>query len=326
VLVVGDRDQVEDLVLQLRREASTGMDVVGVCVAGGAVGVAAVAGIPVVGSFADVSRVSALLNIDAIAVCASPGVTSKALRRLSWELEGTGVDLLVAPALTDVAGPRITMRPLAGLPLIHVDAPELSGVRHVAKSLMDRTLALGGLLMLLPALVVVAVAVRVTSRGPVLFRQERVGKNGETFRMLKFRSMYRDAESRLIDLVHLNEAGGALFKIRNDPRVTPVGRFIRKWSLDELPQLWNVVRGDMSLVGPRPPLPAEVARYESDVHRRLLVKPGITGRWQISGRSDLSWEEAVRHDLFYVENWSLAMDLSILFQTVRAVVKGAGAY
>ena len=324
VLVVGDAKQVADLINQLRRDKHAGMDVVGVCVPGSRAG--AVAGVPVVGSLSDVEGIATLLDVNAVAVTASPGVTSSALRRLSWGLEGTGIELLVAPALTDVAGPRISMRPVAGLPLIHVEEPELTGMRHVAKSLMDRALSLGALIFLAPLMLAAALAVLVTSRGPVFFRQQRIGKHGQAFTVLKFRSMYRDAEARKAELAHLNECDGAMFKIRNDPRVTPLGRFLRKWSIDELPQLLNVVRGDMSLVGPRPPLPNEVAQYEKDVHRRLLVKPGITGRWQISGRSDLSWEETVRQDLFYVENWSFAMDLSILVGTLRAVVKSAGAY
>jgi exopolysaccharide biosynthesis polyprenyl glycosylphosphotransferase len=327
VLVVGDRAGLVDLVAQLRRDRYAGMDVVGACLpAGRDSEIGDVLGVPVVGTVGDVEGVATLLNVDAVAVTASPGVTSAALRRLSWGLEGTGIDLLVAPALTDVAGPRISMRPVAGLPLIHVEEPELTGLRYAAKSLMDRSLSVGALLLLAPLMLVVALAVRVTSSGPVCFRQQRVGKRGKVFTILKFRTMYSDAEERKADLAHLNECDGAMFKIRNDPRVTPVGRVLRKWSIDELPQLLNVVRGDMSLVGPRPPLPSEVAQYESDVHRRLLVKPGITGLWQISGRSDLSWEETVRQDLFYVENWSFAMDLSILIGTLRAVVKGAGAY
>lgn len=325
VLVVGDREQVEDLVLQLHRDKHAGMDVVGACIPAGRHW-PAVAGVPVVGSLADVEDIATEMGVDAVAVTASPGVTSKDLRKLSWGLEGTGIELLVAPALTDVAGPRISMRPVAGLPLIHVEEPELTGMRHVAKSAMDRSLSLGAVLFLAPLLLAIMAAVRFTSPGPVFFRQQRVGKHGQTFTVLKFRSMYRDAEARKAEIEHLNESDGVMFKIRNDPRITPVGRFLRKWSLDELPQLLNVVKGDMSLVGPRPPLPSEVARYETDVHRRLLVKPGITGRWQISGRSDLSWEETVRQDLFYVENWSFAMDLSILVGTLRAVVKSAGAY
>jgi exopolysaccharide biosynthesis polyprenyl glycosylphosphotransferase len=196
----------------------------------------------------------------------------------------------------------------------------------VFKTVYDRALALAILVVLAPVLALVALVVRVSSRGPVFFSQERVGQNGRTFRLWKFRSMYVDAEERRAQVEDLNESDGVLFKIRRDPRVTPIGRLLRRFSLDEMPQLWNVVRGDMSLVGPRPPLPAEVASYASEVRRRLLVKPGLTGLWQVSGRADLTWEESVRLDLHYVENWSVALDFMILWKTVGAVLHGRGAY
>jgi len=212
-------------------------------------------------------------------------------------------------------------------PLLHVDQPDITGVRYFVKEVVERALAFGLCVVALPLLFVVAAAIKTTSPGPVLFRQRRVSRHGEAFEMLKFRSMRVDAESMLDDLVDRNEvAGGTLFKIRDDPRVTSVGRLLRRWSLDELPQLLNVLRGDMALVGPRPPLPGEVAGYSDGVRRRLLVKPGMTGLWQVSGRSDLSWEESVRLDLYYVENWSLSLDMQILWRTASAVLKSAGAY
>jgi exopolysaccharide biosynthesis polyprenyl glycosylphosphotransferase len=215
---------------------------------------------------------------------------------------------------------------VAGLPLLHVEEPELAGSRRVMKMLFDRAVALSVVLVFSPLLIGLALAVRFTSRGPAIFKQVRVGRGGQTFRMYKFRSMYVDAEARLAGLQGSNEGQGVLFKMRDDPRVTRAGKFLRKWSLDELPQLFNVLKGDMSLVGPRPPLPKEVAEYERDVHRRLMVKPGLTGLWQISGRSDLAWEESVRLDLRYVENWTLAMDFVILWRTVFAVLRREGAY
>jgi len=248
------------------------------------------------------------------------------LRRLSWQLEGTGLELLVAPGLIEVAGPRLHIRPLEGLPLLTVESPRLEGWRRLVKSAFDRTVAAVALLVLAPVLLGLAVAVRATSEGPVLYRQQRVGAHGRTFTMLKFRSMVVDAERKLDELRAANISDGPLFKIRQDPRVTPVGRWLRRLSLDELPQLVNVLTGSMSLVGPRPPLPDEVACYEGPVGRRLLVKPGLTGLWQISGRSDLPWEEAVRLDLRYVENWSLALDALILWKTGSAVLRSRGAY
>jgi exopolysaccharide biosynthesis polyprenyl glycosylphosphotransferase len=247
-------------------------------------------------------------------VTASGELTATRLRRLGWQLEGTGIDLVLAPALTDVAGPRIHTRPVAGLPLIHVEAPEFRGARKLIKGFVDRAVSFMALTLALPVLGIIALAIKLDSRGPVLFRQIRVGQGGQEFHVYKFRTMV------------VNESDGLMFKMRSDPRVTRVGRFLRKWSLDELPQLANVLFGDMSLVGPRPPLPSEVARYDGDVARRLLVKPGMTGLWQVSGRSDLSWEDGIRLDLYYVENWSLAADLTILWKTFGAVILSRGAY
>jgi exopolysaccharide biosynthesis polyprenyl glycosylphosphotransferase len=247
------------------------------------------------------------------------------LRRLAWQLEGTGIDLLVAPQLTDIAGPRVHIRPVEGLPLLHVEEPKLSGVAWLFKNLMDRIVAALLLLLLAPLFAVIAIAIRLTDRGPAIFSQARVGREGETFHVWKFRTMYTDAEDRLAQLVDQNEGDGLLFKIRDDPRVIPVGRFLRRASLDELPQLVNVFRGEMSLVGPRP-LPADDGDFLGDVRRRLLVRPGITGLWQVSGRSELSWDDAVRLDLYYVDNWSLAFDLVILCRTIGVVLGRKGAY
>jgi exopolysaccharide biosynthesis polyprenyl glycosylphosphotransferase len=233
---------------------------------------------------------------------------------------------VLAPTLTDVAGPRIHTRPLAGLSLIHVESPEFRGARKALKGFVDRTAAVVALILLAPLFITIAIAIAVNGKGPVFFRQTRVGLGGREFDLLKFRSMVPDADSMLSQLAGYNESNGLMFKMRSDPRITKTGAFLRKWSLDELPQLVNVLKGDMSLVGPRPPLPSEVAWYDQDVARRLLVKPGMTGLWQVSGRSDLSWEDGIRLDLYYVENWSLATDVLILWKTVGAVVRRRGAY
>jgi exopolysaccharide biosynthesis polyprenyl glycosylphosphotransferase len=232
----------------------------------------------------------------------------------------------MAPALTDVAGPRIHMQPLAGLPLIHVTTPNLEGLKAVAKRGFDFCAALVLLTVLALPMCVVALLVRLDSSGPAMFRQTRIGRSGEVFSMLKFRSMVIDAEKQLPRLAELNDGNAVLFKMKDDPRITRVGKFIRRYSIDELPQLFNVFGGSMSLVGPRPPLDREVKQYEDHVHRRFMVKPGITGLWQVSGRSNLTWEETVRLDLYYVENWSMAGDFVILFRTARAVVASEGAY
>src|SRR4051794_8452946 len=263
---------------------------------------------------------------DMVAVVADPDLSGQSLRELSWELEERQVDLVVDPGLVDVAGPRLSIHPVADLSLLHVHRTRPSGERLFAKSVFDRVLAGGLLLVASPLLFAIAVAVKATSRGPVLFRQTRVGVDGREFTMLKFRSMVVDADKLVDELKALDDGNGVLFKMKKDPRVTPVGSFLRRYSLDELPQLFNVVRGEMSLVGPRPPLPTEVAAYDYTAHRRLRLRPGLTGLWQVSGRSDLSWEDSLRLDLRYVDNWSMALDLQILSRTSRAVTRGAGAY
>jgi exopolysaccharide biosynthesis polyprenyl glycosylphosphotransferase len=212
------------------------------------------------------------------------------------------------------------------LPLLHLARPELRGARRLTKAVFDRVGAVLLLAVVAPVLIAITVVVKAGSRGPALFRQERVGREGRAFPMLKFRTMEIDADRQVPELVETSDGNGVLFKLRRDPRVTPVGRFLRRYSLDELPQLINVLRGEMSLVGPRPPLPVEVQHYGVDMHRRFVVKPGLTGLWQVSGRSDLSWEESVRVDLYYVENWSLLLDLVILWRTFGAVIRGRGAY
>ncbi|GAA2605036.1 sugar transferase [Actinomadura fulvescens] len=344
VVAVGHRAALADLIRLLRQKRYHGMDIVGVCLPpvlfegddalraesldGGEsfLGVSSVEGVPVFGDFGQTAKVVEQVGADSVAVLACPEMDGIALRRLAWQIEREDVELVVAPALMDAAGPRISIRPVAGLPLLHVEHPELDGGRKFLKSMFDRVGALAGLAFLSPLLLAIAVAIKVTSNGPVLFRQVRVGRDGGEFTVLKFRTMVVDAEDRKIELMRHNENDGVLFKIRHDPRVTRVGRWLRRYSLDELPQLINVARGHMSLVGPRPPLPDEVAKYGDDVRRRLVVKPGMTGLWQVSGRSDLSWEESVRLDLRYVDNWSLALDLQIMWKTWSAVFRGSGAY
>jgi exopolysaccharide biosynthesis polyprenyl glycosylphosphotransferase len=328
VLVVGHEWPVLDLIAELHSRPDGGLRVIGACLPGGQGSrQMAEAGVPVVGDLNHVVTAVNKLQVDVLAVTTCVEFGGPELRQVCWALENVDVDVVVAPALIEVTGPRLHIRPVAGLPLLHVEKPEFSGARRVVKGLFDRLTALAVLTVLSPILVTIALAVRLTSSGPAFFRQTRVGVRGERFTMWKFRSMHTDAEERLAAVREMNEnADGLLFKIRDDPRVTKVGKFIRRYSLDELPQLFNVLKGDMSLVGPRPPLPSEVELYPDDVRRRLLVKPGVTGLWQVSGRSDLTWEESVRLDLRYVENWSLVYDFSILWQTAFAVLRGSGAY
>ncbi|MGH3427841.1 MAG: sugar transferase, partial [Mycobacteriales bacterium] len=274
---------------------------------------------------ADVIERATVLGAYGIAICGSLGIDSDWLRRLAWQLEGSGIDLVVAPSLTNIAGPRVHIRPVEGLPLLHVEEPTISGVGWFLKDVIDRVASLLGLLVLSPLLLMVAALVKLTSPGPVFFRQERVGRGGDPIHIWKFRTMYTDAEERLANLLGRNETDGLLFKMRDDPRITPVGRLMRRLSIDELPQLINVLAGEMSLVGPRP-LAVREQDFLGDVRRRLLVRPGITGLWQVSGRSNLSWEDAVRLDLYYVDNWSLMFDVMILWKTLFAVLKRDGAF
>jgi exopolysaccharide biosynthesis polyprenyl glycosylphosphotransferase len=325
VVAVGHENAVRQLVSELRRETRHGLDVVAVCLAGDSAA-NDVAGVPVVGHLDDAATVVRNLNAGTVAVLSCPEMDGVKLRTLAWELEKTGAELCVAPALLDVAGPRTTVRPTAGLTLLHVDHPQLSGPRQVLKDLFDRSAAAFGLLALAPLLTTIALAIRLRDHGPALFTQTRVGKGGEQFTIYKFRTMVVDAEARLAEVRDQNDSDGVLFKMRGDPRITALGARLRKWSLDELPQLLNVLRGEMSLVGPRPALPAEAAEYADHVRRRLVVKPGLTGMWQVSGRSDLTWDESVRLDLRYVENWSFALDLQILWKTISVIFRGAGAY
>ncbi|GAA0940485.1 sugar transferase [Nonomuraea longicatena] len=323
VVAVGHPASIAELVARFRRERYHGMEVVAACLPEDRPG-RSIEGVPVAGGFSDVPLVVEQVGADSVAVLACPEMDGLALRRLAWRLERSHTELIVAPALMEVAGPRTTIRPAAGLPLLHVEHPELAGARQLVKNVFDRVVAATLLVVLAPIMVGVAAAVRASSPGPALFRQTRVGRDGALFTIVKFRTMRADAEHLKVDLE--SDGDGLLFKLRDDPRVTPFGALLRRHSLDELPQLINVLRGHMSLVGPRPPLPDEVARYGDDVRRRLLVRPGLTGLWQVSGRSDLSWEESVRLDLRYVENWSLMLDLQILWKTWSAVARGQGAY
>lgn len=285
--------------------------------------------LPVLGTDQSVESIIAAIRTtrpDAVALSSGVPLPPRVVRELGWALADMNVKMIMAPALTDVAGPRIHTQPLAGLPLIHVSTPNLRIGQRVLKRLFDVIGTSVLLILLSPLLLVVAIVVKSDSSGPVFFKQERVGAGGQHFRMYKFRSMVVDAESRLESLRILSEGNGVLFKLKADPRITRAGGFLRRFSLDELPQLFNVLNGSMSLVGPRPPLPSEVELYQNHVRRRLMVRPGLTGLWQVSGRSLLSWDDTVRLDLYYVENWSIAGDIAILLKTFRAVLGRDGAF
>ncbi|WP_245306596.1 sugar transferase [Acidipropionibacterium timonense] len=325
VILAGDCLHVDDLATILRRESWLGYDVVGLltpdhrgCQATDA---------PVLGSPRD--ALAAVNRTHAAAVIFVEGSFSRAYQfnRLARELESEKAELIIVPSLTDVSAQRMNVRPVAGIPLVHIEKPQAERAGGWFKRLFD---VVGSALLLIissPVILATAIAIKIEDGGPVLFRQQRVGRKGETFTCYKLRSMVTNAEEiKERALVHLNESDGVLFKMKDDPRITRVGRITRRYSIDELPQFFNVLRGDMSLVGPRPALEKEVAEYESHVRRRLDVRPGITGLWQVSGRSDLSWQDTVRLDLYYVDNWSFVQDVSILLKTFRAVLGSDGAY
>nr|WP_237668911.1 sugar transferase [Rhodococcus sp. BS-15] len=332
VLIVGSRTAAVSMAQSFENSGSAGYAVVGICMPGHeSLGddVVHVDGldIPVLGNEHDVLAAIDHCGADTVAVTATEHLGHKGIRKMIWDLEKKDVDLVVAPGVVDVAGPRLLMRPVAGFPLIHVEKPQYNGAARFSKTAFDLTFAALILVLISPILLAVAIAVKTTSRGPVFYTSERMGIDGKPFSMIKFRSMTADADKQVAHLLDQNEgAGGVLFKLRDDPRVTPVGKVMRRFSLDELPQFINVLKREMSVVGPRPPLRREVETYNGEVRRRLLVKPGVTGLWQVSGRSDLSWEETVRLDLSYVENWSMVGDLLIIAKTARAVAGSDGAY
>lgn len=324
-LIVGQSEKSAHVAREISRNRYAGFGLLGAVTEPGS-DTELLPGLPVVASYDGLIEAIDERRIDTVIVISSDAIGPERMRQIGWELESRRVNLVVAAALTDIAGPRIHTRPVSGLPLIHVEYPEFTGRKQLGKRLFDLVCSALLLILLSPLLLVIALCVKFGSPGPVFFRQQRVGLSGAPFKMLKFRSMVVDAEDRLDGLLDQSDGNGFLFKLKQDPRVTPVGGVLRKYSLDELPQLVNVFLGEMSLVGPRPPLPKEVDQYEDWVHRRLLVKPGITGLWQVSGRSDLSWEDSVRLDLYYVENWSMTGDLVILWRTVKTVLRPEGAY
>lgn len=328
-VVVGRAYAAAELIRSIKRSPDQGLDVVAVCTSGMDSEwntTSSIEGVPVMGSAYDAVSTVDLCDAEVVAVTSHPELAGKGLRRLAWALEERDVELVVSTGLLDVAGPRLSLRQSTDMSLLHIERPAATRRSVFLKSLMDRTLAAILVLLLSPVFLAIALAIKVTSPGPVLFRQKRVGVAGEFFSIYKFRTMVVDAEKQLAALMQYSDGNAVQFKMRKDPRITPIGTFLRRFSLDELPQLFNVLIGNMSLVGPRPQSQAEVEQYEPDAMRRLHVRPGMTGLWQVSGRSDLDWEQSLRLDLRYVDNWSPIVDLQILFRTFRAVVSSNGAY
>lgn len=331
VFAIGDRQAVAHLAHELVRDPRNGCTVVGVCIPGygpprGEMLTVAGHEVPILGDETDAVAAICSTGADTVAVTRTEHFGVHGIRELMWQLETMDVDLVVSPGVMDVAEARLTLRLTAGLPLLHVEKPQYEGTQRFQKQAFDMVFSLAALIAAAPVMLAAALAIKLTSKGPVFYPSERIGLDGKPFTMLKFRTMTDGADTQLEQLLSVNEGAGVLFKMRQDPRVTPVGRILRRFSIDELPQFINVIKGDMSVVGPRPPLRREVESYDGDVKRRLLVKPGVSGLWQVSGRSDLSWEESVRLDLSYADNWSMAGDLMIIAKTVKAVLTSHGAY
>lgn len=326
VLIVGAPSHVDEIAGILARENWLGYEVIGALSPSTDAVTATDSGIPILGGIDEISSAVASDVADVVFFAEGAIETGEQMRRVVWDLEQHRVKLVVAPSVTDVSAQRIRVRPVGGLPLMHISPPTARDAASIGKRAFDLLGALVLIVVFAPLLAIIAINIKLADRGPVLFKQVRTGRHGEEFPCLKFRTMVVDAEARLEALKSELGFEGGLFKMKDDPRITKPGQWLRRLSLDELPQLFNVVRGEMSLVGPRPPLPSEVAEYDGDTTRRLHVRPGMTGLWQVSGRSDLSFEEAVRLDLYYVDNWSMLQDLSILAKTVSAVFSSRGAY
>ena len=326
VVVVGPRSDVDYVLGQLGACAVPAYRVVGVVADGAQTDDRLGTTIPVSGDFERIPQFVSHVDADAVIVAGTPGARDAFLRTLAWDLERSETGLMVVSAPANVGDRRLCLRGVGGLSLVDVEVARYSGAKHALKRMIDIVGSGLALVVLLPLLLVIALVVRLDSAGPAIFRQERIGRDGRPFRMLKFRSMHVAASDQLDGLLDHNDGSGLLFKMRSDPRVTRVGKIIRRHSLDELPQLWNVFVGDMSLVGPRPPLPSEVQRYDDEVHRRLYLRPGLTGVWQISGRSTLSWDRSVELDLYYVENWTVLGDILIMVRTMRQLTHPVGAF
>lgn len=326
VLIVGGAVHVDEIAGVLLRERWLGYHVVGALTPDGLAGEETPGGVPVVGGADTISVHAESAEIDVLFLAGGTDVSGAELRRLVWELEEHAIQLVMAPSMTEISGERVRVQPVAGLPLVHVAPPTWSGATRAGKRIFDIVGCCFILFLVAPLLLLISVLIKLHDGGPVFFRQTRVGRDGESFGCFKFRTMVVDAEARVAELQRELGTSALLFKMKDDPRITGPGQWLRRLSLDELPQLFNVFRGEMSLVGPRPQVPAEVALYDDDFRRRLHVRPGMTGLWQVSGRNDLSVEDAVRLDLFYVDNWSMVQDLSILARTFGAVLARDGAY
>jgi exopolysaccharide biosynthesis polyprenyl glycosylphosphotransferase len=326
VVIAGAEGHIDEIAAVLGREKWLGYNVVGALTPEPDDRSMTHSGVPLLGDSHSIAQVAIDAEADVVFLAGGAFDSSVEMRRLAWDLEHEEIAVVIAPSVTDVSRERISMRPVGGLPLIHLEKPRSQAAVRRAKRTFDILGTLALLLLFTPVFLFSALRIWSFDRGPVLFRQTRVGRDGAAFHCWKFRTMVIDAEELLADLHAKQGYQGGLFKMENDPRITAPGKWLRRFSIDELPQLVNVLIGDMSLVGPRPPLKHEVAQYDDAMARRLRVRPGMTGLWQVSGRSELAWSEAIRLDLYYVDNWSMFQDLTILARTFGAVLNSRGAY
>ncbi len=327
-LVVGSNAESADIIRVLRHNPETGLVPIGCLASSQAerLGLDFCSGdIPVLGTAREVAEIVSATNADCV-IIASTAFDHDVLARIIAELRAVDVDVHISSGLFEVLTSRVVVNEVAGVPLITVKGISLSKGNLLVKRTFDLLVAGTFVILGMPIWLLIALLIKLTSRGPVFYGQPRAGRDGTTFQMLKFRSMYVDSEARLAELSAANEASGPLFKMKDDPRVTSVGKWLRKFSLDEFPQLINVLKGEMSLVGPRPPLPHEVELYSVKDWRRLEVVPGMTGLWQVSGRSSLTFDEMIALDLFYIENWSVGLDITLMLRTIPAVLFARGAY
>jgi exopolysaccharide biosynthesis polyprenyl glycosylphosphotransferase len=326
VVIAGSEGHVDEIASVLRRETWLGYNVIGALTPEMSERSMTHSGIPLLGTSRSIAEVALDAEADVVFLAGGAFDSAQAMRRLAWELEHEDVQVVIAPSVTDVSSERVSVRPVGGLPLIHLEKPRSKAAVRRAKRTFDVLGSMALLFAFSPVFALAAMRIKAHDRGPIMFRQTRVGRDGNRFQVLKFRTMVTNAEQLLAQLHQEQGYEGGLFKMTDDPRITTPGKWLRRFSLDELPQLINVLKGDMSLVGPRPPLAHEVAQYDDDMARRLHVRPGMTGLWQVSGRSELSWSEAIRLDLYYVDNWSMVQDLTILARTFGAVLGARGAY
>ncbi len=325
VVLSGSPEHIDEIAAALRRDTWLGYHVIGALTSNDDGAATTPRGIPVIGHTSSVATAVREHDADVVFFADNSLTCGHGLRKMVWDLESLDVQVVVAPSVADISRERVHVRPVGGLPLIHIEKPRHLQAARGAKRTFDVVGSLGLILLFAPLLALTAVRIMAHDGGPVLFRQTRVSRDGGTFRCLKFRTMVTNAEDLLAELTS-DRGDDLLFKMKEDPRITAPGRWLRHYSFDELPQLLNVLRGDMSLIGPRPCLPGEYARFTTEAERRLRVRPGMTGLWQVSGRSELTFDEAVRLDVYYVDNWSMLQDLTILFRTFGAVFGSRGAY